>query len=90
MEEILSDKDCDTYPCETSTAVRLQLWFSLLQAYWERALTALRHLHENDDQILTDLSMFIPFQPSRFPAGWLKRIVRILVNAGFWIQTRLA
>lgn len=90
IEEILSDKDSDTYPCETSTAVRLRHWFSLLRGYWERALIALRHLYENDEQILTDLSMFIPFQPSLFSAGWLKKIVRILVNAGFWIQTRLA
>ena len=90
IEEILSDKDSDTYPCETSTAVRLRHWFSLLRGYWERALIALRHLYENDEQILADLSMFIPFQPALFSAGWLKKIVRILVNAGFWIQTRLA
>ena len=90
IEEILSDKDSTTYPCETSTAARLQVWFSLLLNYWERALTALRHIHENDVLIQKEIANLLPLQPPRLITGWLKKIVRILVNAGFWIQTRSA
>ena len=90
IEEILSSREEGTYPCEISTAARLRIWFSLLHEYFERALNALKYLYKQDEQFLEELSSLIPFIPTRFSAGWLRRLVRILVNSGFWPQTRSA
>lgn len=90
IEEILSGKGQETYPCESSTAARLLIWFSLLHEYFERALIAIKHLHKQDEQLAQELSLLIPLTPPDLTAGWLKKLVRILVNSGFWSQTRLA
>ena len=82
----LSDEGSITYPCETSSAVRLKNWFPLLRIYWERALTAIQQLRKNVTLLVAGFAAFLPIKPSRFKAGWLKKIVRIFVNAGFWIQ----
>ena len=90
VEEILSHKGKGTYPCESSTAARLRIWFSLLRGYWEGALSALKNLHKQDEQLQLMLLSLTPVQPSRLAAGWLKKIVRLLVNSCFWLQTRSA
>ena len=90
IEEILAEKEEETYPCETSTALRLRCWFSLLREYFERALRAIRYIHRQDEVICQELSALIPLTPASLAAGWLKSIVRILVNSGFWLQTRFA
>lgn len=90
IEEILSDKESRAYPCETSTRARFLRWFSLLRGHWEKVLTALVHRHERDPFLQEEFAALLPLQPSRLAAGWLKRLVRILVNAGFRIQTRSA
>ena len=90
VEEILSGKDSSTYPCENSTAARLRTWFLLLREYCESALTAIMHLHKQDRQLEEDLSALIPLDPAALPSGWLKKVVRALVGAGFWRQTRSA
>lgn len=90
VEEILSGTDKQTYPCETSTALRLKIWFSLLREYFERSLTAIKHLYKQDEQLQQELSSLISLCPASLATGWLKRLVRILVNSGFWLQTRLA
>ena len=90
VEEILSGKGSSTYPCENSTAARLRTWFLLLREYCESALTAIMHLHKQDRQLKEELSALIPLDPAALPAGWLKKVVRALVGAGFWQQTRSA
>ena len=90
VEEILSDKDSSTYPCENSTAARLRTWFLLLREYCESALAAIMLLHKQDRRLEEELSALIPLDPAALPAGWLKKVVRALVGAGFWQQTRSA
>ena len=90
VEEILSGTDSQTYACETSTAIRLRAWFSLLREYFENALEALKHLYKQDERIQQELSSLIPLCPASLAAGWLKMLVRFIVNSGFWLQTRLA
>ena len=86
----MSRKNNGTYPCEPSTAARLRIWFSLLREYWEGALRALKNLYKQDEQLQTLLLSLTPVQPSRLATGWLKKIVRLLVNSCFWLQTRSA
>ena len=90
IEEILTGRKDAAYPCETSTALRLRIWFSLLREYFERSLTAIKNLYQQEKQLTEELALLIPLSPASLPAGWLKRLVRILVNSGFWLQTRLA
>ena len=90
IEEILKERKTETYPCEASTALRLRRWFSLLREYFERALRAIRYIHRQDEVICQELSALISLTPACLAAGWLKSIVRILVNSGFWLQTRFA
>ena len=90
IEELLTEREEEIYPCETSTAFRLRCWFSLLREYFERALRAIRYIHRQDEVICQERSGLIPLTPASLKAGWLKSIVRILVNSGFWLQTRFA
>jgi len=90
VEEILTGKAKQTYPCESSTALRLKIWFSLLREYFERSLTAIKYIYKQDEQLQQELSSLIPLCPASLAAGWLKKLVRILVNSGHWSQTRLA
>lgn len=90
IEEILAEKKEEIYPCETSTALRLRCWFSLLREYFEMALSAIRYRHMEDKEIWQRLSVLTPLTPTDQPVGWLRNIVRILVNSGFWLQTRSA
>ena len=90
IEEILAERKEEIYPCETSTALRLRYWFSLLREYFEKALCAIRYRHRQDEVIWQELSVLMPLMPASLAAGWLKSIVRILVNSGFWLQTRSA
>ena len=90
IEEILSERKEEAYPCETSTALRLRCWFSLLREYFEGALAAVRCLHRQDQALRQELEDLIPLAPASLASGWLKQLVRILVNAGLWPQTRFA
>ena len=90
IEEILAEKEVNIYVCENSTALRLKCWFSLLREYFEKALRVIRYRYRQDEGIWKELSAFIPLTPSSLSAGWLKSIVRILVNSDFWLQTRSA
>lgn len=72
-------------PAELSTMQRWKLWFFLLSGYLEGAVRALMEL--------MDMNAFVrlPLFPLTLqPAGWLKILVRALVNAGRWRQTRSA
>lgn len=91
IEEILSPKDnSPSFPGETSTASRLRLWFLLLRGYFEGTLRALSFLYRRDRDLLEKLSGMIPLDPAMMENGWLKRLVRVIVNSGRWKQTRSA
>lgn len=90
IEEILSDTEEKIYPCESSTAVRLRNWFSLLREHFEKALVAVQYRYKQDGRLSQELSTLLPLVPAFLPAGWLGRLVRTLVNAGFYPQTRSA
>lgn len=91
IEEILSPKDnSPSFPGETSTASRLRLWFLLLRGYFEGTLRALSFLYRRDRDLLEKLSGMISLDPAMMENGWLKRLVRVIVNSGRWKQTRSA
>ena len=91
VEEILSGQEKEpSYPCETSTALHIRNWFSLLRDYLESVIEALKLLYKNDLPLLAALEQLQPLKPSLLPAGWLKSLVRIVVNSGRWVQTRSA
>ena len=91
IEEILSvEEELPSYPCETSTVLRIRHWFSLLRDYLERIIEALRLLYNQDTVLLSVLEKLNPLQPACLPSGWLKILVRITVNSGRWKQTRSA
>jgi len=90
IEQVLSEKSQDFFPGEGSTMIRIHFWFSLLRNYIERTLEALRQIYKEDRDLTIRISSLLPLSPSALPAGWLKQVVRILVNSGRWRQTRNA
>lgn len=93
IENILSDKPehSDACPCELSTARRIKLWFFLLREYYESTLKSLKAYWEEDQEITTMISRILPLSVyHRHTAGWLKVLVRLLVNSNRWLHTRSA
>ena len=74
----------DSY-CENSTIRRWKLWFFLLRDYLENTVHALMELWH------CAAFVRLPLYPLECQAdGWLKILVRNLVNSGRWLQTRSA
>jgi hypothetical protein len=93
IENIISNKPehPDASPCELSTVKRLKLWFCLLQKYYESILKSIEILHHYDKEIGDVISSLVPLSNYRtFPSGWLKILVRLVVNSNRWLQTRFA
>ncbi len=93
IENILADKPehSNACPCELSTAKRIKLWFFLLQEYYESTLESLKTYWEEDQEITTMISRILPLSEyHRRSAGWLKVLVRLLVNSNRWLHTRSA
>lgn len=93
IEQIIASPDETeaTHPCEASTVYRIKVWFSLLREYLESSIQALKELYRNDAVLYEELSALLPLRDAyQGKAGWLKRLVRILVNSGRWQQTRSA
>ena len=86
VESALSSDDSDTageFPGEENTLRRLQLWFCLLQTYFNEVLVSLTR------QLCLENDVLLPLCPlKRQAAGWLKCLVRHTVNSGLWLQTR--
>lgn len=82
-EETTLENDC--CPAEHSTIKRWKLWFFLLHEYIEAVVWALAEL------LGSKCFVKLPLYPlSRQADGWLKLIVRNLINSGRWRQTRSA
>lgn len=72
-------------PAEHSTMHRWKLWFFLLHDYFEGVVRALMELMNIKAFVRTPL-----YPLSLQSDGWLKVLVRNLVNSGRWRQTRSA
>ncbi len=80
-----ADPEDSCCPAELSTIQKWKLWFFLLSGYFEASVRALMEF--------MDIKAFIrlPLYPlSQQADGWLKILVRNLVNSGRWRQTRSA
>lgn len=72
-------------PAECSTMQKWKIWFFLLHSYFEASIRAIAELMDIHS------SISLPLYPlSRQPDGWLKILVRNLVNSGRWRHTRSA
>lgn len=92
-EKILSTNisNYSDYNCETSTLLRIKLWFYLLKDYFERALEAIKLQHCDDGFICKNIAVLMPLRNyTEFSAGWLRTLVRLLVNSNRWVHTRSA
>ena len=90
IEKILKGNSLGCFPGEGSTAIRLRAWFMLLREYFEQSIKALKFIHKESRRLTNELSSLIPLNPTKLAAGWLKHLVRILVNSSRWQQTRFA
>ena len=93
VENILSSHDIKSsdIPCEISTAIRIKIWFFILCKYFESTLMALSFLYENNSDLCKEISNLIPcLKPRAGFTGWLKKLVRYIVNSGRWRHTRSA
>jgi hypothetical protein len=92
VEKILSGTASAPIPvaCENSTIRRIRIWFFLLRSYYESCLQSLKQLFRTDAEFLIEIDKMVPLEVATLPAGWLKCLVRILVNSGRWRQTRSA
>jgi len=79
------------YPCEDSTARRLHSWFLDHLDIFQNTLESIKYLHNNDPDINRTINQLLPLRKfPGFPDGWLKALVRLLVNTKRWPQTRFA
>ncbi len=91
VEHIVSLTDENDYPCELSTAKRLKIWFYLLREYFKNALISLAFLYGYDKELGKEMELLISgLNSSSGVTGWLKKLVRYIVNTGRWLHTRSA
>lgn len=91
VECIVSLTDENDYPCELSTAKRLKIWFYLLRKYFNNTLISLTFLYDYDKELCKEIgSLITRLNSSTGVTGWLKKLVRYLVNSGRWLHTRSA
>lgn len=62
----------------------------MLRKYFEGALRSIRLIHHKDKELTNEINTMLPIDPLHAPPGWLPKIVRKVVNAGRWVQTRSA
>lgn len=91
VERIVSLTDENDYSCELSTAKRLRIWFYLLRDYFKNTLISLTFLYNYDKELGIEIGRLIScLNNSSGVTGWLKKLVRYLVNSGRWLHTRSA
>ena len=89
IESVISAREkIPSYPCEESTARRIRIWFSLLRSYLESVIESLKLIYKQELALLAFLDRMRLSQLHDQSNGWLKALVRIVVNSGYWIQTR--
>ena len=84
-----SEEHKDDYPCELNTTVRLKIWFYLLREYFKNTLQSLTFLYDYDKELCDEIIQLISCLDFNSGAtGWLKKLVRFIVNSGRWLHTR--
>ena len=78
-EAVTAPVSDSTFPGETSTLIRLRVWFKLFLDYVSRIREHYLLLYKTDISAINAGTI-----------GGLKRIVRILSGSNLWPQTRLA
>ena len=85
VESVLASsgqESANKFPGELRTYQRLKMWFYLVHSHIEGALRALK------EQMQLESVVRLPLFPlHRQVDGWLKHLVRHLVNSGRWLQT---
>lgn len=77
--------------CEFSTIRSWKIWFYLLEEYFEATLEAIKILYINYTELQNEISLLQPLKRRKNKSdGWLKRLVRIIVNSNRWVHTRSA
>lgn len=91
IERVLtSPEDLGDFPGETGTIVRIRSWFSLLRPSFESILSSLMLMFDDSPELAEELGSLYPLRPPDLANGWLKHLVRIIVNSSRWPQTRFA
>jgi hypothetical protein len=79
---------------ENSTLSRWKRWAETFAQYWDSCLRAISSRMDMNPGTKPEASSASPlqrlFQHLGHQPGWLAEIVRTLVNAGLWVQTRSA
>jgi len=82
---IADNSDSTAFPGEERTFQRLKRWFYSLHEYFEGSIRAI------EERIALAHRIELPLYPlKRQTTGWLKSLVRHLVNSHLWLQTRSA
>ena len=90
IENCICDKT-ESLPCELTTIQKLKIWYFLLESYFESTFEALKVLYEDYEDLQNEILMLQPLKNKRcHPDGWLKKLVRIIVNLNRWVHTRFA
>lgn len=77
--------------CELSTIRNWRIWFYLLEEYFESTLEAIKFLYISYAELQKEISLLQLLKRRRKkPDGWLKKLVRIIVNSNRWLHTRSA
>ncbi|MGB4313143.1 MAG: DUF6431 domain-containing protein [Natronincolaceae bacterium] len=75
--------------CELSTIRSWKIWFYLLEEYFESTLKAIKFLYISYAGLQEEISLLQPLKERRKKSdGWLRRLVRIIVNSNRWVHTR--
>ena len=85
IEEIIDEKT-DTVCCEESTIRRIKHWFDERVRYFEGCLASIAVQHGATPTV----GAIALLREMRENSGWLKSLVRIVVNSNLWVHTRSA
>lgn len=81
----------DALPCELTTIQKIKIWYFFLESHFESTFEALKILYKDHQELQREISMLLPLKKKRLhPDGWLKKLVRIIVNSNRWVHTRFA
>lgn len=94
IEEALSPGDeKPSVPADDSTLYRWRCWYEAYQVYWYQSLMAIAarfRLYPVKTPSAPSQTAHQVGQLARNRSGWLRQIVRPLVNAKLWLHTRIA
>lgn len=94
IEEVLSETEAKpSVPADESTLYRWRCWYEAYRMYWYQCLMAIAARFRPHPVKTLSASSQTAHQVGRLArkrSGWLRQIVRPLVNAKLWLHTRIA